>query len=93
MAQEQVIIAQADIHAPGYDDPTVVAYRAGDIVHPAWAEQHAAYLKEAAQDGTELIKTVSPAKAGEASQKAMEQSSTRPQTVQPSATQPSGTPG
>lgn len=81
---DQVIIAQADIPAPGHDDPTIVAYRAGDVVHPEWAAQHKAFLKEAAQDGPELVKSVSPAKAGEASQRA--QAAGAPSPVMP--TQP-----
>jgi hypothetical protein len=91
MAQEQVHIAQQDIPAPGHDDPTVVAFRAGDEIPPAWFEQHQRFLKDAAQDGPELVKSVAPAKAGEVSQQAQEQA--RPQQVQASSTQPTGTAG
>jgi hypothetical protein len=93
MATEQVHIAQQDIPAPGHSDPTVVAYRAGDVMHPEWVKQHAAFLKEAAQDGPELVKAVSPAKAGEESRRAMERAAVTPSPVQASTTNPSNAPG
>lgn len=90
MATEQVHIAQQDIPAPGHDDPTVVAFRAGDVIPPAWFEQHTRFLKDAAQDGPELVKSVAPGKAGETSQRAMEQAATQPQPTQASTTNTSG---
>lgn len=86
MTQEQVIIATRDIPAPGHDDPTVVAFRAGDTVPATWADQHKATLKELAGDGPELIRRVSPAKAPEASAKAQAEQAGEPSRVTP--TQP-----
>lgn len=90
MATEQVHIAQQDIPAPGYSDPTVVAFRAGDVIPPAWVEQHARTLKDLAGDGPALVKAVAPAKAGEESQRAIETAATLPQPTQASTTNTSG---
>lgn len=83
MAQEQQIIAARDIPAPGHDDPTVVAFRAGDLVPPAWAEQHAATLKELQGDGPELLTRVSPAKASETAQRARDEQASSPTLTTP----------
>jgi hypothetical protein len=89
MAQEQVHIAQQDIPAPGYDDPTVVAFRAGDTIPPAWAEQHDKFLKELAGDGPALVKSVSPGKAGDEAQRSRQRASELPSLAAPATTTPS----
>jgi hypothetical protein len=82
MAQEQVYIATRDIPAPGYG-PDIVAFRAGDVIPPAWAEQHAQTLKDLAGDGPELVARVSPAKAGQVSERAQREQAGEPTRVQP----------
>jgi hypothetical protein len=67
---DQQYVAQQDIPAPGYDDPLIVAFRAGDVIPPEWFEQHQSALKELAQGGPELVAKVSPAKVGDAAEKA-----------------------
>jgi hypothetical protein len=63
--RERTTLALVDIAPPGVDPAVgVFAYRAGDEVHPAWLEQHAAYLEALAeQNGSPVVRAGTLAEA------------------------------